>query len=134
MSGRIACFMRNRLKNIVQPALFAFALAFASVVNAMAATDMATGQSGTFTMVICAAQGPVTVAVDASGQPSDPSSEFGCDVCPVCTFHADALHAMAPIWARPARLPRHLTFQLVTAQHSDSIALWNFARGPPNDC
>lgn len=123
--------MCYRWPHMMLRAIFALALVFSSVLGAVAEGAMATGQRGALTMVICATGGPVTVQLDSSGQPVEPSGEPDCSLCPVCTLHVDALAGVVTPWVRPPETVHYLKPRYHTAQRAAVTARWRLARGPP---
>ncbi|MRU15764.1 hypothetical protein FDP25_10035 [Roseovarius sp. A21] len=125
--------MRHLLQHIFHAAFLAFALILAGVLAAVAEGKMAADQRGVTTMVICAGEGPATVAFDSSGNPVAPSDPAKCEFCPACIFNCVAMQSLSTSWERPERLAFQLTPRIPAVQYSGPTALWRYARGPPNE-
>ncbi|MDZ7710645.1 MAG: hypothetical protein U5K36_11745 [Roseovarius sp.] len=125
--------MDNRLPNILQAAFFALTLVIAGVAHSTAQGAMASAKPGVFTMVICSGDGAVTVFVDGSGQPVEPSQADTCALCPACMFNADA----SPYLPAPSMLKhgvaRHSVYREPGTVSANAEALFHPARGPPNE-
>ena len=117
---------------MLQSVFFALMLVIACVAHSMAQGAMASAKTGVFTMVICSGYGAVTVSVDASGQPVEPSQSDVTTYCPACMFNADAsLYLPAPS-TLTHQFARHAGYREPETVPTNDGAPLHPARGPPN--
>ncbi len=97
-------------------------LSLTSVTAAVARGQMA----GATEMVVCAGGAPVTVTIDATGQPVARAHH-----CPVCTAASAAVAgAVAPVTLRPVTRSEAVPPKMVP-RLAGGVALVAVARGPP---